>query len=95
MTRLLLETMILHVRCSGLEGAVIKTCAKIYHFFPRGRESTPRAHIDFDDARTPSEFPVIKKQLGLRQWPHLTAEMFETSPRFSNKRMKTRKATHK
>ena len=30
------------------------------NFFPRGRESTPQAHIDFDDVRTPSEFPVIK-----------------------------------
>ena len=51
------KTMILHVRCSGLEGAVIKTCAKLYQFFSTGREST---HIDFDDVRTPSEFPVIK-----------------------------------
>ena len=30
------------------------------NFFPRGRESMPQAHINFDDARTPSEFPVIK-----------------------------------
>ena len=60
LTRLLLETMILHVRCSGLEGVVIKTCAKLYQFFPRGCESTTQAHIDFDDVRTPSEFCVIK-----------------------------------
>ena len=33
LTRLLLETMILHVICSGLEATVIKTCAKLYHFF--------------------------------------------------------------
>ena len=30
------------------------------NFSPQGRESTPRAHIDFDDVRTPSEFSVIK-----------------------------------
>jgi hypothetical protein len=30
LTRLLLETMILLVRCSGFPGAIIKTCAKLY-----------------------------------------------------------------
>ena len=30
------------------------------NFFPQGYESTPQAHIDFDDVRTPSEFSVIK-----------------------------------
>ena len=34
LTRLLLETMILHVRCSCLEGAIIKTCTTFYQFFP-------------------------------------------------------------
>jgi hypothetical protein len=59
--RLLLETMILLVRCSGLEGAIIKTCAKLYQFFSTGSwESTPRAQTDFDDVRTASEFPVIR-----------------------------------
>ena len=62
MTRVLLETMFRHVRCSGLEGTIVKTCAKLYHFFPRGRDSTPQAHIDFDDVRTPSEFPIVKIQ---------------------------------
>jgi len=28
--------------------------------FPWGHESTPRAHIDFDDVQTPYEFSVIK-----------------------------------
>ena len=30
------------------------------YFFPWGHESTPQAHINFDDVRTPSEFSVIK-----------------------------------
>ena len=34
--RLLLETMILLVRCSGLEGASIKICAKLYQKFSMG-----------------------------------------------------------
>ena len=33
-------------------------CQTLPIFFPRGRESKPQAHIDFDDVRTPSEFPV-------------------------------------
>ena len=36
LTRLLLETMVLHVICYGLEGAIIKTCAKLYQFFSTG-----------------------------------------------------------
>ena len=30
------------------------------NIFPQGRESTPRAHANFDDVRTPSAFPIIK-----------------------------------
>ena len=82
--------MILHVRCSGLEGAVIKTCAKLYQFFPRGRVSTPQAHIDFYDVRTPSEFSVI--EIPTRPTPVAAPRgRNETSPRFSNKRMKLTK----
>ena len=60
LTRLLLEIMILHVRCSGLEGVIIKTCAKLYQKNSQDRESTPQAHTDFDKVWTPSKFPVIK-----------------------------------
>ena len=95
LTCLLLETMILHVWCSGLEGAIIKTCAKLYQFFPWGRESTPQAHIDFDDVWTPSEFPVIK--IPTRPTPMAaprSRNVWNFSP-LLGQWVKTRKATHK
>ena len=95
LTRLLLETMVLHVRFSGLEGAIIKTCAKLYQKIPRGRESTPQAHIDFDDVRTPSEFSVIK--IPTRPTPVAARRgrnVWNFSP-FVRVWMRTRKATHK
>ena len=45
LTRLLLETMVLHVRCSGLEGVIIKTCAKLYQkISPRSWEHATGTH---------------------------------------------------
>ena len=49
LTRLLLENHDPSCEMLRFGGAVIKTCAKLYHFFPRGCDSTPQAHIDFDE----------------------------------------------
>ena len=60
LSRLLLETMILLVRCYGFQGAIIATCAKLYQKIPRGLESMPWWHTNFHDFWNPSAFPVIK-----------------------------------
>jgi hypothetical protein len=63
--------------------------------FPRGRESTPRAHNDFDEVWTPSEFPVIK--IPTRPTPVAAPRgrnVWNFSP-FLRQWMKTRKATQK
>ena len=59
-SRLLLETMILLVRCSDLEGVSIKTRAIFTKKIPCDPENTARWHTDFHYFRTLYAFPVIR-----------------------------------
>ena len=60
MTRLLLENHDPSCEMLRFGRSGHQNLCQTLPFFPRGRESTPEAHIDFDDVQTQSEFPVIK-----------------------------------
>ena len=90
--RLLLETTILLVRCSDLEGVSIKTCAKLYQIFSmRSWEHTKVTQWFSLFSGLYMHFLKLKYQQGLCLWPHHAAELFEVFPRFSDNEWKLAK----
>ena len=79
-SHLLLEIMILLVRCSDLEGASIKTCAnftkKIHGILRTRHGDSPIFVISV----LYMHFLQLEYQQGLYLWPHPVAELFEFSP---------------
>ena len=91
-SHLLLETMILLVRCSGMEGASTKTCAKLYQIFSmRSWEHATVTQWFSLFSGLYMHFLKLKYQQGLRLWPHPAAELFEVFSRFSHNEWKLAK----
>ena len=89
---LLLETMILLVRCSGMEGASTKTCAKLYQKISmRSWEHATVTQWFSLFSGLYMHFLKLKYQQGLRLWPHPAAELFEVFSRFSDNEWKLAK----
>ena len=90
--RLLLETIILLVICSGMEGASTKTCAKLYQKISmRSWEHATVTHWFLLFSGLYMHFLKLKYQQGLRLWPHPMVELFEVFPRFSHNEWKLTK----
>ena len=89
---LLLETMILLVRCSGMEGASTKTCANLYQIFSmRSWEHATVTQWFSLFSGLSMHFLKLKYQQGLQLWPHPAAELFEVFPHFSDNEWKLAK----